>query len=374
MKKIFIISLVLLGVVLFFLGVYNFAFKKNTNPATPAASSDAQKPTAPKTSAKLAAVSDQAVLGPVFDKKSETLTYYAAKDGTVWTSDADGNGKRQTAGTPLPGLKNVFWSADRSKVLTMFEKNGQTSFFEYNYPTKKGVPLKNGLDTAVWDNLGVKIFYKYFDAKTKTRTLNVANADGSGWQKIADVPFKDVSIAPVPLTSTVSFWNAPDANTETWLQTVGAAGGQPQTILRGRYGADYLWSPDGTQALVSSLANQGDKMVKLGLVTLTGKYSDLDIPTFVSKCVWSADGKTLYYALPGGITNGAVIPNDYLNNKFFTDDTFWKMDIGTGEKSRIINASDINGKYDSSNPFLSATQDALYFVNKVDGKLYKIAL
>ena len=68
------------------------------------------------------------------------------------------------------------------------------------------------------------------------------------------------------------------------------------------------------------------------------------------------------------------MPDDYQNNKFNTSDTFWKMDIATGEKERIIEAVDIKEKYDSSSLFLSATEDALYFINKRDHKLYRISL
>jgi hypothetical protein len=378
MKKIFIISIALLGVTLFFLGVYNFAFKKNdpvkTSPQTQ--TEDTTKTAiVQKTPEKITAVSDRAVISPVFDKKNEAIIYYSAKDGTVWSIDPDGNTKNQISSTVLTGLKSVAWSYDRSKVLTKIEKTSQASFYEYDYQTKKGTLLKDGLDTVAWDNVGSKIIYKYYDVKTKKRSLNIANPDGSGWQNLVDsVPYREISIAPVPLTSLISYWNSSDASEETQLQTVGLIGGQPETILKGRFGADYLWSPDGKQALVSSLASKDSKMVTLGLVTLDGKYNDLNIPTTVSKCVWSFDGKTLYYALPGGVPDKAVMPNDYQDNKFNTEDTFWKMDIATGQKDRVIGTTEISGKYDSSNLFLSPTQGALYFVNKIDGKLYRIVL
>jgi len=378
MKKMFIISAVLLGVVLFFLGIYNFVFKKNTpivmqSPAQETAN-DVQKAAAQKASEKISVISSQPVLGPVFDKKSGKILYYSANDGTVWTSNPDGSEKKQTSSKTLNGLKNVLWSQDHSQVLTTFEKDGQQTFYQYNYKTNTGVQLKSGLDTAVWDSLGVKILYKYYDSTTQKRSINVANPDGSGWQKLADTEFRNVLISPVPSTSSISFWNAPDANEETQLAIIGAIGGEPKVILSGKFGADYLWSPDGTQALVSSLASKDSKMTTLGIVTIDGQYHDLIIPTFVSKCVWSDDGKSVYYALPGAIPDGVKLPNDYQEKKFMTEDTFWKMDIATGEKSRIIDASEINGKYDSSNLFLSVTESDLYFVNRSDQKLYKIKL
>lgn len=364
--------------VLFFLGIYNFAFKKDPpiveQPVAQEPSTEKQGLVEEKISEKISVISSQAVLGPVFNKKNETISYYSAKDGTAWIVNPDGSGEKQVVGKMQDDLKNVLWSQDRSKVLLIFEKKGQKTFSQYDYKTNKEIQLKEGLDTAVWDNSGAKIFYKYYDSATQKRSINVANPDGSSWQKIADTEFKNVSISPVPGTSAVSFWNFPNANEGTQLAIVGAIGGEPKTILKDKFGADYLWSPDGTQALVSSLPNKDGKMITLGIVTIDGQYHDLNIPTIVSKCVWSNNGKSFYYALPGEIPNNPKMPNDYQDKKFMTDDTFWKADIATGQKERIVNTSEINGKYDSNNLFLSATESDLYFVNRRDQKLYKIEL
>ena len=381
MKKIFIISLVLLIIVLIFLGIYNFAFKKNSPEMMQAASqTTSQAPASttpsgmPVTPQKIIAISDLPVIGATFDKKNNDIMYYSAQDGTTWKSGADGKGKQQISTAKVSGIVNVLWSADRSKVLTTVNSNGINNFYEYDLALQKATALKKGLDTAVWDDLGDKIFYKYFDQIAKTRTLNVANPDGSGWQKMTDLSIRNISVAQIPSTSLVSFWNSPAAGEETQLQTVGVAGGQAQTIFSGKYGADYLWSPNGAEALVSSLTDQNSKKMTLGVVKLDGSYIDLGIPTFASKCVWSADSKTIYYALPGGIPDGATLPDDYQNNKFTTADTFWKIDITTGMKDRLVDPADAVGTYDSSNLFISPDEDALFFTNKVNKKLYKIAL
>jgi len=157
-------------------------------------------------------------------------------------------------------------------------------------------------------------------------------------------------------------------------QLIGSLGGDVKTVFSGKYGADYVWSPDGKKAAVSFLAQQGKSQMNLGIVTLDGAYQDLGIPTLASKVVWSKDGKTLYYALAGSIPDGAVMPDDYDSKKFTSSDTFWKVDTTTGQKSRIVETSDIMQNYDASQLFLSPTEDALFFVNRIDGKLYRINL
>lgn len=377
MKKLFIISAVLLGITLFFLGVYNFAFKKETSvssevPIDVSSLETAKEEFEKKKNEKIIAISDRKVIGAVLDKKNEEIKYYDAQNGTAWSINEGGKGEKQLSQTKVPGIKNISWSADKNKVLTTIEKNGMTFFYEYDYLTNKGVQLKEGLDTAIWDNTGAKIFYKYYNSSDKKRSLNIANPNGSEWQKIADIEFRNITISPVPFSSLVSFWNSPSANEESKLQITGITGGEVKTILSGKFGADYLWSPDGSKVLVSSVQGNNSSKTSLGVATIEGAYVDLNIPTFVSKSVWSIDNKTLYYALPGGIPDGSVMPNAYQENKFNTEDTFWKVDMSTGEKKRVVDTAGIAEKYDSSNLFLSSTEDALFFINKIDQRLYKL--
>ena len=376
MKKIFIISVALLAVVLFFLGIYNFAFKKDIPKETAQQNivAESKEVIEQKAAEKITVISSQPVMSPFFDKKTETITYYSAKDGTVWQVDADGKGEKQIETTKLDGLIDVLWSPDYQKVITKFKKSGQIYFYEYDRQNKKGIRLKNGIDIVTWDNTGTKIFYKYYDAVARKRSLNMANPDGSNWQKLSDMDLNKISIAAIPSTSNVAYWNYPDAKQESLLMKAGSINGQPQLIFKGRLGGDYLWSPDGTKALVSSIESNNDKMTSLGMLTINGEYYELGIPTIVSKCVWSSDNKEVYYALPGGIPEKSVMPNDYQEGKFTTEDTFWKVEVSSGKKERIVNTEEIKEKYDSSNLFLSPTRSALYFVNKIDGKLYRISL
>lgn len=375
MKKIFVISSALLVVVLLFLGIYNLAFKESgpdTAEPVEALMQAVQPSEENKIAGKLVVFSDEAVISPVLDSKNETLFYYSKQEKNAWKIDLEREIKQEVSPRKFEGIKNANWSPDRNKAILTIENKGKVSFIQYDLEKRVEKTLKSGLDNAVWDNLGTKIFYKYYNAITKERSINIANPDGNEWKKLADTEYKSILVSPVPLSSEVAYWNFPNANEETKLSVVGVSGGDPRVILQGKFGADYLWSPDGKKILVSSLSSQGSGMTSLGIVTPEGEYSDLNIPTIVSKCAWSSDGKTVYFALPGEIPESAIMPNDYQDRKFFTDDTFWKVDVTTGRQERIIEASDIPGKFDSTNLFLSSTEDSLFFVNRTDDKIYKI--
>jgi hypothetical protein len=380
MKKVFIISAVSLAVVLLVLGVYNFGFKVLESKPKPVVQQVEQAAVVTtemlaKKTEKITLVSKEPVVGAVADKKTEKVFYYSASDGTIWQVDGEGLNRIQISDAKIAGLVNASWSPDRLKSLTVIEQAGKKSFFLYDNVKKDSISLKEGLDNVIWDSLGAKIIYKYYDSKSKKRSLSIADPDGRNWVTlVADLPFRNLLAVAIPSTSIISFWNFPNSNEETDLQIISATGGQVKSILKGKFGGDYLWSPDGSQALVSSLVSKESKIMTLGVVNMQGQYRDLGIPTMVSKCVWSVDSKTLYCALPGAIPAGAIMPNDYQDKKFLTQDTFWKINIATGSKERVVELIDIQGAFDVSNLFLSATEDSLFFINQVDRKLYRIAL
>lgn len=374
-KKIFLISSIALVVLLLFWGIYNLSFKKPAPKTTANNTSNASSASPAQNQSQIIAISDEAVLAPTLSTDSSAIKYYSKTTGQVYQIDLDGANKTVISNTKLVGLVNIFWSPDKTKVLAQFLNNNQLSFSFYDYAVRKGSALNKNIDAASWNNLSNKIFLKYLVANDKTGTLEVADPDGSNWNKITDLNIKDLVISSIPKTGLISFWNAPDAFTETSLQSVPIIGGDKKSLFTGKFGVDYLWSPDGSNVLVSHTDGKGGSKIQLALVNNNGgEYKNLDIPTFISKCAWSKNNKFIYYALPGSIPDGTVLPNDYNSNKFSTADTFWKVNITTGEKTRLVDLNKINDKYDAANLFLNSDESVLFFTNKIDGKLYRINL
>lgn len=377
-KKIFIISLILLVTTVFFLGLYNFSFrKKETKKDPPPAikkeednifSSDKEK----KTEA-FRAVSTEAVFGLTLDAKEERIKYYLVENGHVMETDLDGKNKKIISDVDLLGLKEIQWSLNRDKVISRFEIGGKNVFSVYDYHSKSAKKLTEGFQNVVWSNLGDKIIYQYFDAKNNQRWISMADSNGTNWKNLASVEFNNVSLLQIPQSALVAFWNRANSFEETKLRTVSIAGGESKIIFSGKFGADYLWSPKGNKILVSSVDVKGGKKMMLGVMNSNGgEYQALGIPTLTTKCVWSKDNKTVYYALPGLIPDGSVMPNDYQERKIATTDTFWKVDIETGKKERLVEVEEIKTNYDAENLFLSPSEDALFFINRLDGKLYRL--
>ncbi|MCD6149438.1 hypothetical protein J7J13_01475 [bacterium] len=377
MKKVFIISSILLLLALIFLGIYNFVFSdipvKTSSSKIESSISNSSLMAGNKEEnikdEKIKLLTDEAVISPAFSLDGKYIQYYSKENGNVWKISLDGSEKINISQDILTGLTRVLWSPKENKVISRFPQN---KFYLYDHAVSEGRALKKGISDIAWTNLGDKIIYNYCESKIKACSLNLANPDGSRWKKIADLRPGRISIAPIPQSSLISYWNYPDASSQTFLKTISLVGGEPKTIFSGKYGADYLWSPDGKKVLVSSLTEKGNSKIMLGFIENDGeKYQALNVPTLVSKCVW-ADEKNVYCAIPTSIPDDAMMPDDYYNKKITTKDTFFKINVLNGKSERIVDLEEITSAYDAENLMVSLYEGCLFFVNRIDGKLYRI--
>lgn len=378
-KKVFYFSLSFLVLVLIFLGAYNLAFKNNVNnpvadpsQKTPVAENPEESPVLSQGSAEN--VLNERILGTALDENN-TLYYYSIDDQALKKSTPEGKNKTILLSN-LPGIASrVLWSPKKDKVLLLLKPtDGEALWYSVNISNKSLVPLKPEISRLAWDNVGEKIFYQYTDPINKKRTLNSASVDGSDWKKLIDLSDADFFLASVPQSSLISYWNRPSANTPSSLETISITGENHRTVSSNLFGADYLWAPNGEYVVTSANETTGGKTLSLRVIDSSGKMNTLAIPTIVSKAVWSKDNHTLYYALPGSIPSDAVLPNDYFEKPLSTKDTFWKVDITSGKKTRLINLKENTQALDSSDLLLSSKEDMLYFTDRTSKRLYQIEL
>ena len=380
MKKVFYISLGLLILTLIFIGAYNFAFKHNVN--DPVADTG-KKEIAVKEEGITEAPLSTAIESPINEQlqgaalgRGGTVHYYSLDEKSLKKASFEGKDKTILL-SDLPGSPSrILWSPQKDQALLLLQvPGGRTLWHLADLGTKTLGPLKAEISRLTWNNLGDKIFYQYTDPQSGLRTLNVSNPNGTGWKKLADLGRQDYFLAPIPQSTAASFWTRPNALEATTFESVSIAGENRRVLLSEKYGADYLWSPSGERVLVSVSKDMGGSSVLLNLMNQNGgEFQSLSIPTLISKAVWSKDGQTIYYALPGALPESAVLPNDYFDKPLYTKDTFWKMDILTGKKSRLVDLSEVTQSFDSIDLFLSASEDILFFTDRATRRLYRIDL
>jgi len=379
MKKVFYFSLAFLILVLIFLGAYNFIFRNNVNDPTVDQGKKAEA-VKEKTTETVQAISsilpsiNESVMGVVIGS-NDFLYYYSFDDKALKKATLEGKDKVVLMSN-LPGTPTrILWSPKKDKALLFLkQENGKSLWHFAELNTKTLVPLKEEISRIAWDNLGEKIFYQYTDLVTQERTLNSANPDGTGWKKLTVLNF-ETFIAPVPKSMDVAFWSRPNAFESTSLFRMNFSGDNRKSLLAEKFGADYLWSPNGEKILVSMNSEKGGKAVSLSIMNASGgELKDLMLPTLISKVVWSRDSKTIYYALPGSIPENSVLPNDYFEKPVYTKDTFWKMDITTGKKARLTELKEVTQGFDSIDLGLSSKEDTLFFTDRSTKRLYRIDL
>lgn len=372
-KKIFLGSTIIFLAALLFWGAYNLSFKKTISSTIEAP--DQTNNTSEEVledNGRISRLTDDGALAFILSEEGTSIFYYA-KNGQVFEVDLTGKNKKSISETILPGLKDVSWSPNKSIVLSEFRNGENKKFSFFDYLEKKGGSLSQNIRSVIWQN-NERILYAYQDSPSKSG-LFVSNFNGSDWKKLTDLENPEQKISLVPRSGLFSFWNNPDGNVETKFFSVSPLSPEKNLLFSGKFGADYLWSPKGNKVLVSYSNGQGGRKIKLGIMGPKGdNFQELGIPTFVSKCAWSKDGETVYYALPGSIPDNVVLPNDYNNGKVLTADTFWKINLKDGKRTRLLEVSEIEKEVDADKLLLSEDESLLFFINRRDENLYKIAL
>lgn len=380
MKKLFIISGSFFLLVLVFLAVYNFAFRhNNTDPiADPKKKEALEKKREGEAEATSRSVAFQQIVAesvayPVAGENS--IFYYSKRDNALKEASLDG--KEVTVRIDhLPGTPTrIVWSPNRLDALLLIKESGGDLWYHADLRNQLVSPLKGDMSRLAWTSLGDRILYQRTDPSSGERSLHIALPDGANWNQLATLGTDDHFIAALPQSSLVAVWPRTDGNRESTLELISISGDSRRTILTGKFGADFLWSPNSQRILVQSVPERGDHTLTLGLTDGNGGgYQNLFAPTLVSKIAWSKDSETFYYALPGTFPTDVVLPNDYFGKPIYSKDTFWKMNVRTGKKERLVPLEDMTEAFDATDVFLAPTETDLYFVERASGKLYRITL
>ena len=375
-KKTIIVLFVLLVLVTSVLVAYNFLFKEpppepngiNGNGITPDDSpwtTDIE----PSPEAKINAISQEPVIGPVID--SLRVKYYSTINGNVWQSNFDGTGLMQISSVELQNLEKVLWSFDKTKVISIFDKDGQIKKYFYDYTTDQSIDLNESIQWISWAPLENKVVYQFYDPDTKINKISIANPDDSDRQYIFNTRIKNL-IVEWPSEDQISIRTRPSGLAESIVYTLNPSTKALKEVLGDRYGLSALWSPQGNKILFSETDEQG-KNLKLKVADKDGQtVRKLDVVTLPEKCVWSQDERIVFCAVPRVISNEVVLPDDYYKGVFSGTDDFWSINIETKEKTLLVETYQTKEDFDAYQLFLDDGESYLFFVNKKDGLLYSL--
>ncbi|EKE20843.1 MAG: hypothetical protein ACD_7C00461G0003 [uncultured bacterium] len=370
MKKVFIISSVLLFLVGSFYIAYNLflAQDEQSVPADKLMKND--KKTNLTNLDKMVQLVGKGTRGLSLSEDGEKIQYYSSEDRSFWTASFDGKSiKNKLSNDDFNEAEQIIWNKNKKEAILKIKD----SFYLYSFGNKEKL-IKNS-KALNWINFYQKIVYTYEDQASGKKTLNISDPDGSNWKEIAKIEDDKIYISDIPRSAKASFWLQPDAFKESNLTIIPFGEGELEKKGELKFGADYLWSKDGGKFLRSSVSQKGGSNLILEVCDIkTNDCLNLNFPTMVDKCVWTNNNKSVYCAMPVNIENNLVMPNGYLNNKIYTKDLFWKINIESAKKEKIIEEKYIKQDIDATNLLLSPNEDFLFFIDRKSEGLFRILL
>jgi len=373
-KKFLIIFIsALLILVISALLIYYFFFKEKALETKPEEIIKEETIEPKQPAKKIAILSQEKVLSPTLDTDGKKIKYYLKSNGNIYSVNFDGSDLTRVSAANLAGLLNILWAPDKEKVIGFFQEGEKIKKYLHNYSLGQSTLLNEKINQIVFSPDGKKVAVQYFDETSKASIISLANPDGSDWKDIFQTRLKDL-ILEWPLVDKISIKTPTSGLVEGLVLTLNPQTGEFKRVLSGIYGLNIKWSTWGNKILYSATDERG-KDISLYLVDQNGENKkELGLNTLVEKCVFSQDNRTLFCALPEKLSANAILPDDYYKGLITTSDSFWKINLETGEKNLIYQPEEMSRTYDATELFLSPKEDYLFFINRKDGFLYSLKI
>lgn len=336
---------------------------------------------------------------------NKVLSYYVDPQNNATLVQPDGqivkisNGNAVTlSSSAISGLISADFSYDGNKILAFFGDPAKPQASVFDITTKSWQPLLQNIISAAWSPTNYQIVY---------------TAPGSGVSALATMDLSNIKAKPVVLATLHAIdlslsW--PSANQIMILSKGSAASNGSawsfdvkkktfQKIVGDATGLDSIWN--GTVGLgLAFIAGNNQYGGALTIYDPVGNIvNNLSFLTLPEKCTFGAEVKTVAPAAAASVTtssktttapvaqtiekllycaiprdhekmNASRLPDDYQTKSLFTEDNFYKISLASGNTASLF--ADQNQALDAVNPRVFG--QTLFFVNRIDQKLYAISL
>lgn len=306
---------------------------------------------------------------PVTD---DSLKYFDRGTGTFYKIDSSGESIALTD-KKFTGVNKIKWSADTSKALIEYP-DGYTTIYDFN--TKQQTTLPSNWSNFSFSPDSQKIAFVTESVLESDQWLATANADVSEITKIEPVGENGdkviVSWSPNNQVVALSRTGEPQGGYLQEIYLVGMQGENfPSLIVNGQ-GFQSQWSPSGQNLLYSVYNPESAYQPTLWITEAQGdnigkNNHSLELNTWVNKCAFTSDGKTVYCGVPTNLREGSGM---WAGESWRTTDYLYKIDLATGQKSVL----DYSGKYNITDLKISTDNKTLYFTDKINKTLEQVQL
>jgi len=323
--------------------------------------------------------------------ESPVFNYFAAENGIIITISPNGEIRERSGSTTktlsstvIKNIRETSFSFDGKKLLVMFGEvdNPQVSVFDTeNYEWQ---PLTISPSSIDWSPTDYQIAYltEDTDGTAILRILDTEIADPKP-KTISSLGGLDLQLSWVtPNEIVISEKSSAFVKNSIWK--LNKTTGNLTNVVSEKQGLLANWDKEQNLGILF-FSSENRRGGQLSLINIGGKIlGEFSFLTLPNKCSFSSIVKTststdnpeekvfLNCAVPKETQSfsNRILPDDYFKQLIFTDDNLYQIDIQNGNVNALSNNS--GSIFDATN--IQATNGRLFFINRLDQKLYSITL
>jgi hypothetical protein len=284
--------------------------------------------------------------------------YYVSSDGTV--SIAGEKEDTQISTQKMTGIRDIQINPWDSSVLAAFGPIGAASWGVFDTNDRTWRPLSGDVVAATWGTKSGEIVATVKTNGGGQNLISLDTAKPSSYKIILkNFSFSGVSFV-VKLPQTLIIFERPSGLSVSRAWALDLKKLSFSQVAAAEAGLDVELSLDKKSIFQFSAAEQK--------VYITSDSIKNHIETLPGKCFsGSTSTETYCFAPRGTVDSSFTLPDDYLQEKFFTNDGLYRITSSSIEVASIPLASQL----DAHNPIYAS--DAIFFINRPDGAVYKIS-
>ena len=333
--------------------------------------------------------------------KNEVLSYFVDGQNNAIIVQPDGQivkivrGEASVLSSSLASnLMSAEFSYDGKYILAAFGNRSEPQYSVFSVETKSWKPLASGIKSAAWSPADYRIaYFKEQVGSTPSTGSGQAALTAGGSTALTTLDLQNEKAVPQEITKirvgdADIFWpfanqllvsDKPSALYAGSIWSVDITKKTLAATVVEQLGLSSAWNQAAEMGLVfrTDLSRRGGRLSLLGA---TGNVlSDFAFLTLPSKCAFAtehsvatstADRGLLYCAVPRDQEELEIktLPDEYIKRSFFTQDNFYQINLVDGGIKEVLSDQAVDGDG------LKVFGKNLFFVNRLDGKLYAISL
>lgn len=322
--------------------------------------------------------------GIAFKKGGYTIIRYVDRGtGHIYETNDHSLENTTVSNTTIPKVPESIWSSSGQSVIMRYlnENNNTILSFSANIiisttsqdisKNPKSAFLPSNIEQLSVNPSGDKIFYLTNDVDGSVGA--VSSIDGSQKRRIFQSPIQEW-LASWTNNEIITLATKPAYNASGYLFFLNSKSGATNKIMSGINGLTALISST-TKNIIYSESIDGSFKLKYRNLSNTNGDKELSFKTLPEKCVWSKTEEYIVYCAVPAVIMNADYPDEWYQGLISFTDSVWRIDTKTDSSELVFDIKkETSNDIDIMNPFLSESDEYLFFMNKKDLTFWSLAL